>query len=658
MRWTSKLLVTGYSKPFTSCRQMCAEPSPGAVGGAPSDGAEPAAKPATRVRSYGRRPQRDGRYASSGGRQPRSPSVMASTVIGMPGIDWAYLGAIGGEGLEDFAATCLRQLYQDARQTRPASGDGGIDVYRETPAGLVVWQIKKFTTPVTPDQAKQIKRSWRRFLESQVETGRQIASYSLATPWTPTDGKLSWFHDELCANATFDVAWEGAAFFNMLASQFPGTFDRFFKGPDMLESMTLAKATLAGSPVEIADSRTMLDAINAREDSLRAIKDLISDNYQIDTSTLRLPPGEAPALGNMRRHINGPSRWSRIDDTRWQVETVVPTNEQSAEVEPITINIRFLVEPGTREAEALAEWNRWGVPFQDIPAESQIIGGPFDEAGPSTGMLSFGSLEPAPDLPRLVLRLQTDNSSSSPSPDEVHFVVREASVGRAGGGLRVVASTRSGALTLEARVRSEIADPSFGLRLAVESGQNPAAVARDLDRIEAVASHGAFECVIEDGPVVAAGSDLVSPPLAKAIAELAHDLARLQPHTTNTLLMPDVWVTTDRQAEELHRLATIYDEGAITETWDRMSLVIEDPAFLQDGQVFSGVGAMASMSEPTFTLGHTDYVITRQLVVSILTPTLARWVDRKAIKPGAEVEIVPATDNRIVHAAYAEDPPE
>ncbi len=110
---------------------------------------------------------------------------------GVSAIDWAYLGSNGGEGIEDFTAACLRQRYPDALQTRPAQGDGGIDVYRDTPQGLVVWQIKKFTTPLTNSQKQQVKKSWKRFWETHVAPGKKtIALYHLATPWTPTNAAL------------------------------------------------------------------------------------------------------------------------------------------------------------------------------------------------------------------------------------------------------------------------------------------------------------------------------------------------------------------------------------------------------------------------------------------------------------------------------------
>lgn len=111
----------------------------------------------------------------------------------MSAIDWQCLGSVGGEGIESFAAACLRQRYSDAIQTKPAQGDGGIDVYPETPEGLVVWQIKKFTTPLTDGQKGQVKRSWKRFWDTHVAGGTKISQYFLATPWTPTDKCQKWF---------------------------------------------------------------------------------------------------------------------------------------------------------------------------------------------------------------------------------------------------------------------------------------------------------------------------------------------------------------------------------------------------------------------------------------------------------------------------------
>ena len=42
---------------------------------------------------------------------------------------------------------------------------------------------------------------------------------------------------------------------------------------------------LAASPVESADELSMVDAVAARDAALRDIRDRISDNYYLDTST-------------------------------------------------------------------------------------------------------------------------------------------------------------------------------------------------------------------------------------------------------------------------------------------------------------------------------------------------------------------------------------
>lgn len=569
----------------------------------------------------------------------------------MPGIDWTYLGSIGGEGIEDFAATCLRRRHSDAHQTRPASGDGGIDVYRETPDGLIVWQIKRFTTRVTPDQCDQIKRSWRRFWETHVEAGTRIVSYTLATPWTPTDPRLAWFRDEVTNEATFPVSWEGAPFFNALADEFPATFERLSKGQDMLENMVTAKSVLAASPVEQGDAKSMLEAIAAREDALRSIKDMVSDNYDIDTSIVRAPPGTTPSRDPAWPHPSMHARWTRIDEHRWKVDSVVPRNDQSGEVEPIHFNVRFLVDPGTPEADAVEEWQTWGVPFSDVRADTQVTGGPFAEEMSSVGVVSLGAAELPTDLPRLDLR-----SLSDQPPDPIPLVVKEVTRGSVGGGLRVTGGSLSGVIEVEARVSSSIAPSSFGLQLAPAEGQKPAAVARDLERLEAIAHAGQFACGVEDGPDLAVGSDLVSPPIAGILLHIARDLARLQPHTTEKLLMPDIATVTEWQFDQLHRLATIYDQGAITETWERLVFTIDDSGFLRDSRAgLDGTGALVQREYPEFKLGETSYLITRELAHTHLTPKLAPHIDRAALVDGSELELVPGDDNRLVHAVIVDD---
>lgn len=105
-------------------------------------------------------------------------------------LDWAYLAHIKGTPLESLIAAWLRKWHADARQVQPGNhGDGGIDIYLDTPDGLVVWQIKGFTAPLSSNQWGQVQESWKRFNEEYVDADAKVVSYSLVTPWTPTKAR-------------------------------------------------------------------------------------------------------------------------------------------------------------------------------------------------------------------------------------------------------------------------------------------------------------------------------------------------------------------------------------------------------------------------------------------------------------------------------------
>jgi hypothetical protein len=412
----------------------------------------------------------------------------------MPGIDWAYLGSIGGEGIEDFVATCLRQRYPDARQTRPASGDQGIDVVRETPDGLVVWQVKRFTARLTSQQKQNVQRSWNRFWVTKVEPGAPIAAYYLATPWTPTERLHDWFRNELCAKATFPVAWEGQAFFNGLAADYPATADRFFKGPDMLENMVNAKAMLAASPVESADEISMVDAVAARDAALRDIGDQICDNYYLDTSTrssvsdIPFPPPGDPGVAY---------RYTSLGNNRWYVETVVPKNVQSTEIEPISVHVQFLVDQDSAEQRKLEDWRMWGIPFQNVEALIRNHGGPLQDPTPRRGRVSFQRAGPTGHRPDLAL---TTTSPSGESKGQIALTATDVSKGLVGGGTRVRGVSKAGIVEVDLRVGSELSQDHAEIRLVETAGLPPDSVLRELDILCAIAEEDTFQIAVARGP--------------------------------------------------------------------------------------------------------------------------------------------------------------
>jgi hypothetical protein len=501
----------------------------------------------------------------------------------MAAIDWTYLARIGGEGIEDFAATCLRQRYDDALQTQPASGDGGIDVFRDTQDGLIVWQIKKFTSPLTTSQKQQVKRSWKRFWDTHVAAGRKIKKYYLATPWTPTDGQREWFN-EVTRKAAFPTQWDGAAFFDGLAAEFPATADRFFKVPELLENMVNAKAMLAASPVESADSAFMMAALAKREAALREIRDLASDNYFIDTGTRSSSAeGELPFPATSEAGIF--HRFTYLSNNRFYVESVVPRNSQSAELEPISLDISFIIEPGTDDAQTIEDWRLWGIPFQDLKAETCQRGGPFGDSSPRRGSISFVQQRGPQRYPDLQFTIALVDGVQRTS---LILPVTEVTHGINGGGVRVVAVSESGILQVELRMASNLAPNTTFMQILPAEGLNPAAVRDELRILAAINPKNIFTISVRGGPVVAKGTGFEGGNLVDVILPIAVDLADLQTHTTNTFVMPEIDETTVRQAEVLHHLAEIYRGTAHSTRWERLVFRVEDPERLRADSIFSG----------------------------------------------------------------------
>lgn len=574
----------------------------------------------------------------------------------MPGIDWTYLGSIGGEGLEDFAATCLCQRYPDARQTRPASGDGGIDVVRETHEGLVVWQIKRFTTPLTSGQRNQVRRSWGRFWDTHVVAGRRIAEYHLVTPWTPTDPAFEWLRDDVCDEATFPVQWDGAAFWNALVADYSATFDRFTKGSEMLEQMVMSKAVLAASPVEAGDRQSMVDALARRDAALQEIRDLVSDYYHLDTGTRSgIPGADMPLPGPGEAGVY--HRYTHQGGNRWYVQSLVPKSRQAGELDPMSLDVRFLVEQGSDQEQAVEEWRAWGIPFRDLPAETRHQGGPFHEDQFSRGMVSFIAVGRRQEYPPLVLTL--DGGGSGVGNDfTVVFATREVNCAVVGRGLRVRGVSASGVLELDVRVGAEAAPDRCEIRILDTDGADPRLVRDELTALGVAKNEGrGFRLEIGEGLSVAAGANLRPPPAAEFAAELADALLALQPHTVDRLRMPSFNGITDRQLGEIEFLVERYAGRSHESTWDRQILTVVDPTNNRP-DLFDGTGHLVFTQQPAFTLAKRDYRLTRLLATTYCTPMLAPGVDLARLSRGDEFELVPGSDNRRVVAAVVDSTPD
>ncbi|KQQ28615.1 hypothetical protein [Frondihabitans sp. Leaf304] len=570
----------------------------------------------------------------------------------MVGYDWALLADRGGEAVEGLIATLLNRRYPAARQVNPSQGDGGIDVILDKGDGIEVWQIKKFTTPLSSSQWTQVKNSWSRFTAEHVDKGAQVSRYHLVTPWTPTEERYEDFR-RLTGGRPFPTQWDGEASINGLADEFPQTMDRFVYGPGAIERNVQAKAFLAASPIEKSDTLTMSSAISVRQDALDELRDGLSDHYYIDQGTQTVTGDIAPPLpapGN--RGVF--HRMTYLGDSRWRTESLVPRTEHATVADPVFLQMQFEVAPESPEAQAVTDWHQWGIPFDGIPAKTRVAGGPFAEAEAKTSQLSVSLVER--ELPELFFTIRDG--------DKLVFRSRLTKVARTRGiqtgWFRIYGVTEAHTLAVDLRIKEDESSVTFAV--ADVSGVDPAAVLAELDALEMLAPRHRVSVELPSGAAVAGLTDVRIPGALEAyVRRVAAGLLALQSHTSEQLVMPDVLGASAEEIDRLDSLVSIYAGQTSESTWSSGEWAVpEDPddaAQLLNEMLpalLAGKSNLYAVERPTLTLGDMKVVIDHPLATARRSYRLPDGFDLGSVKPGGIIPLLPGDDARITTAAVAE----
>lgn len=584
----------------------------------------------------------------------------------MPSIDWTLLASHGGESIESFIAVLLRRKYSDAIQTNPSQGDQGIDVYRQTDAGLVVWQIKKFTSPLTTGQWNQVKGSWGRFWDAKVAptdseghalSGEQIAAYYLVTPWVPTSQRHADFAT-LTAAATFPTQWDSDAFLVGLTDEFPDSLARFMQGPALFDHMVNERALLASSPVERTGDLTMLDAIESRQQAITELRDLVSENYYIDSGTLTVQDGQMPLP---RPGDAGLAfRYTSLGNNRFSYQAVVPRNDQAGEIEPITMQIEFRVTPGTDEAQQLTDWREWGVPFHDLRANVTEMGGPFGNQRHEESLLSV-SLPPS-NVGRPNLRLHVLGEDGL-SRGSILMTPVEVTRGIDTDWIRIVTQSPSGVFRLDMRQSTEPERSGANFDEGHFENGDPAQVASEIALMESAGLTDTLAVTLGDDPTnttyfAKIGGSEVSESLVN-IGRVAKALASLQRSANTYFEMPDE-STTLWQVGELEGYASIYEGNARRDTWTELPFeAIDDGDEIMERMAQGQV--LVAATSPVVRLGNHWYQIDRPMVRSRRSAKFADHDPSTPLVVGNTYRLVPDGDDEVVTAAVTDwipgDPP-
>ncbi|MGP3536416.1 hypothetical protein ACTU3I_16595 [Microbacterium sp. RD1] len=557
----------------------------------------------------------------------------------MPVDDWAYLAGRGGQPVEDLIATLLRRKYPDALQRGTAQGDKGIDIIRNTADGVVIWQVKKFVAALNASQWRQVEKSWRRFNRG-LEADDVVAAYYLVTPWTPNENRLEDFA-ELTAAAAFPVQWDASAFLDGLAAEFPETYERFVYGPGALERQINAKAVLAASPLESAESLKYLAAVDVRQQALRALRDLTSDHYYIDVGTTTVsgddvvpsPDSSSPAIY---------WRYAEIGEGRFEYEAIVPRTADSEALDPIRLGIQFHHEPGSPEAHQVEEWKRWGTPLTDIVATTTTLGGPHDgerheranvsiavqQMGsfPSFELLAFDSAD------NVLMRVPVDCLDLTMGPDT--------------GWSRLVLATPARVLHAELRLADSLQDMRWELRIGDLSGQLPTQVRDEMDELSELESANTFAFVGGHGVHVTGTGYAVPREMFDWIEELASLLLRAEQHSNGSFTMPDIWKVQPEEVAALSSLLSVLD-GAFREgSWETSRVEVPADVDTFIAQIAAG-GPLVTEEKPEVAVGGLVYEFDHRVRITRATVTVDTDLLSLKLTPGSEVMLTTGKDESL-----------
>jgi hypothetical protein len=398
----------------------------------------------------------------------------------MTRIEWTRLE---GNDVEAVVAMLINREHPYSTRITPSKGDGGIDILDRKVDGSgrdVVYQVKRYTGPLTAGQKTEIEGSLKRLKgpkspDDEVKKDPRwqdlnVEEWHLVTPWDPTPEAELWLQG---LGKTYGVkpVWNGLVLVDQLAAKHPDVVDYYLHGGRQRiaeiynEVMALFAAGQAGGDLEVPAMTERL------QKALGALSHDPHYRYEHRFGEGPMPPvGDRPGL--VMSCIAGDQATGR-----WTVVDVIARCAASPVERPITVEGVLSLEPGSDAEKAYQDFLTYGASFTSPPGayEGTIdapggLGGPLDGAA-----ISVWSLPEVGENPDLHLQvLDPDGHVLS----GVHM--RRVARSQGSDGLRVVLEEEHQIFSLEDRYRLDYSTGTRTLRFGDLVGKPVDAVAKAL----------------------------------------------------------------------------------------------------------------------------------------------------------------------------------
>ncbi|MFI9507354.1 hypothetical protein [Nocardia sp. NPDC052566] len=500
----------------------------------------------------------------------------------MTTVNWERLP---GETVEEFVAALLLLANPRGTIITPSRGDRGVDIRLPTDDGRFdIYQVKRFTRPLTSKQATSIEGSWRRFLDATAPI-LPVRSWTLVTPWNPSNERLEWL-DNLTKGSGLDtVNWLGRTNLDTLAADHPQLIDYYFGDGRTRTEDLMSQALLAGRELPALHGEQLLDAITHRQRALTTLLDTVDPFYHY---TFQIRPGHlgdpAEAVADLERatsagqHTESLVVYANIDHNHVGVMRLYPRCAESYRLRPISTTMVLTPRPGSAAHTTLDRFLTYGAPFDTpVPARITHAEGPAGAAPPLREALVLMGAAANKSQRDLELRIM-------PAGPAIDLVAVEQTRGVNNQGFRIVGTDRAGAIGIEFLLGAEGRPDQLTLSPHDVGGQ-PARIALPTLRfVEQLFSGTTVTLAIASGPTLASPWPIEhnEPMVTKAHqwANLAQALVELQQHTYLSLSMPQR--LSAPQYDQILTAAQVIRGEIVEGTWTGIDLHLTDPAAVTD----------------------------------------------------------------------------
>lgn len=278
-------------------------------------------------------------------------------------IPWSELE---GGTVERVAAAFIALRHPRANMITPSRGDKGIDILDVADDGtLIVYQVKRYTGPLSARQRREVEGSLDTMLE-QVAVHQDVSRWNIVMPWNPTTENLEWLDRLAQQIAPINLRWVDKARLDAWASQLPGVADYLLPGGGNQRDDLLTQALASRLPdPSTVQGAALLGVAQAHAQLLHRALDEVDPFYRYE---IRILHGSLDDAHKTVVNSSGAALCELVDlgDGQVRVVSLYPRTAMSANLSPISVDVTF--DPEVFLTEQFAAFSNHGDPLYDVPA--------------------------------------------------------------------------------------------------------------------------------------------------------------------------------------------------------------------------------------------------------------------------------------------------